>query len=41
MAKSEAAKEVKLGFFVAAGFWAFAIVLGILLALMLRAVGSK
>lgn len=41
MAKSEAAKEVKLGFFIAAGFWAFGIVLMIILAFALKAVGSR
>jgi acyl dehydratase len=37
MAKSEAAKEVKLGFFVAAGFWVFIIVIGIIMAFAVKA----
>lgn len=40
MAKSEAAKEVKLGFFVAAGFWIFFIILGIIAAFMLKALAK-
>jgi len=40
MAKSEAAKQVKLGFWVAAGFWVFALVAVIICVLILKAVGS-
>lgn len=41
MPKSEAAKQVKLGFWVAAGFWAFGIVAIIIMCLILKSMGSK
>lgn len=41
MARSEAAKQVKLGFWVAAGFWVFGLVAIIILVLILRAMGSN
>lgn len=41
MPKSEAAKQVKLGFWVAGGFWFFGIVAIIVIALVLKAVGSS
>ena len=34
---SKAATEVKMGFFIAAGFWAFGLVMVVILALALRA----
>lgn len=37
MAKSEAAKQVKLGFYVAAGFWLFGIVVAIFLLMIVMA----
>lgn len=37
MAKSEAAKQVKLGFYVAAGFWLFGIVVSIFLLMIVMA----
>lgn len=37
---SEAARQVKLGFWVAAGFWAFGIVAIIICLLILRSMGS-
>lgn len=40
MAKSEAARQVKLGFWVAAGFWTFGIVAIIIMILIVRAMGS-
>lgn len=39
MAKSEAAKQVKLGFWVAAGFWAFGLVAVIICVLILSSLG--
>lgn len=41
MPKSEAAKQVKLGFFVALGFWVFGVIAIIICILMLRALGSS
>jgi hypothetical protein len=41
MPKSEAAKQVKLGFWLAGGFWAFGLVAVIIIVLILRSVGSK
>ena len=41
MAKSEAAKQVKLGFFVGAGLWLFAIVLMVMLMFVLGSLGGK
>jgi hypothetical protein len=37
---SEAAKQVKFGFWIAAGFWAFFIVLAFILLLCIRALGE-
>jgi hypothetical protein len=41
MPKSEAARQVKLGFWVAAGFWVFGLVAVIIVILILKSVGSK
>jgi acyl dehydratase len=41
MAKSEAAKEVKLGFFVAVGFWVFGIIAAVILVFVLMALGKR
>jgi hypothetical protein len=41
MPKSEAAKQVKLGFWVAAGFWAFGLVALVIMMLVLHSVGSS
>jgi uncharacterized membrane protein YccF (DUF307 family) len=41
MAKSEAARQVKLGFWVALGFWVFGLVAIIICILILKAVGSS
>lgn len=41
MPKSEAAKQVKLGFWVAAGFWAFGIVAVIICILILHSMGRS
>jgi hypothetical protein len=38
---SQAAKQVKFGFWVAAGFTVFAIILSIMLALSMWAIGGK
>jgi len=38
---SDAAKQVKLGFWIAAGFWAFGVVAIIIMVLILKSVGSQ
>ena len=41
MAKSEAAKQVKMGFFIAGGFWAFGVVAIVIMVLILKSLGSS